>query len=256
MSDIQFQPAYTNPVTPPVEQDIKKKNSFKDSFKNFIHSFANKLTSIRSSKSETIINPAKSEFSVRKIRRFLKKSFLLPLLVLLAFLFLAGYLVFNALSNKPATVISNDGKIEIQKPKAQQTLNKLFLFPLKDDKGKEVSKLKYLIETVELRDEIIVKGQRNIAVKGRTFMIVNLKITNDFNQTVKLNTRDYVRLLANGKNEKLAPEIHNDPVEIQPISTKYTRLGFVINETDKNLSLQVGEINGTKENIKLNLNLK
>jgi hypothetical protein len=69
---------------------------------------------------------------------------------------------------------------------------------------------------------------------------------------IEINSRDYVRLIVDGNTkEMLAPEIHNDPVEAQAISTKYTRVGFPINTSDKNLVLQVGEINGPKQTIKL-----
>jgi hypothetical protein len=135
---------------------------------------------------------------------------------------------------------------------ATLTLDKQFEFPLTDSKGKEISKIKYLIENAELRDEIIVKGQRATSVKGRTFLIVTLKITNDYEQTVNINSKNYMRLSVNGKDELLAPDIHNDPVEVQAISTKYTRVGFPINTSDTNLVLQIGEINGEKEKIELN----
>ena len=80
-----------------------------------------------------------------------------------------------------------------------------------------------------------------------------MKITNNYDKSVQIPTRDYIRLMVNGSDEKLAPDIHNDPVEIQAISTKYTRVGFPINETDKDLILQVGEIAGKKQTVKLNL---
>lgn len=137
--------------------------------------------------------------------------------------------------------------------KAKQTLNNEFAFPLKNEKGKEVSKVEYNIESVELQDSIIVKGQRARAVLGRTFLIVNLKISNNHTQGIEINSRDYIRLSVNNQNEWIAPDIHNDPVLIQAISTKLTRLGFPINDTDKNLQLQVGEIKGSKQIIKLEL---
>jgi hypothetical protein len=136
---------------------------------------------------------------------------------------------------------------------ATNELNKEFSFPLKNAKGDEIGALKYLIEKVELRDEIIVKGQRATAVEGRQFVILTIKISNEFKQSIQINTRDYVRLAVNGnEQELLAPDIHNDPVEVQAISTKYTRLGFPINTTDKNITLFVGEINNDqKERIEL-----
>ena len=157
-----------------------------------------------------------------------------------------GYIPLNS---------SNDGgKIKVQGAKSSQDVYREFLFPLKDENGEELSKIKYSIEKAELKDEIIVKGQKARAVEGRTFLILTVKVINEYRQAVEIETRDYVRLSVNGNEEEwLAAEIHNDPVQVQAISTKFTRLGFAINENDKNLAIRVGEINGDKEKIELNL---
>ena len=97
-----------------------------------------------------------------------------------------------------------------------------------------------------MRKEIVVKGQKATAVAGRIFLIFNLRLINEGQQKIQVNTRDFLRISANGGQEWLAPDIHNDPVEAQPISTKYTRLGFPVNEGQKNFQVQVGEINGEK----------
>ncbi|MCL5438802.1 MAG: hypothetical protein M1268_02335 [Patescibacteria group bacterium] len=146
-----------------------------------------------------------------------------------------------------------DTRVQAPQTKASQTINKELLFPIKNSKGDEVTKIKYLVEGVDLQDAIIIKGQKANAVKGRTFLIVNLKITNDYKQAIEINSKDYVRLSVNGNSEMLAADIHNDPVQIQAISTKLTRLGFPIDDNYKTLTLQVGEINGKKETIKLSL---
>ncbi len=145
----------------------------------------------------------------------------------------------------------SDTRQEVQGAKASQDLNREFTFPLKNSEGEEVSRIHYGIEKAELRDEIIVKGQKATAIKGRTFLILTLKIKNDYDQPIEIDTRDYVRLSIDNDGEWLAPTIHNDPVEVQAISTMHTRLGFPIDDESKNLVLQIGEISGEKERVSI-----
>lgn len=152
-----------------------------------------------------------------------------------------------------ARQVAGAEQIALDKPLAQEALNKNFSFPLRDDKGKLLGNISYEIQNVELRNQIIINGQRATSIAGREFLILNLKLTNNYEKEISINARDYVRLLRNGTTEKLAPDIHNDPVNVQAISTKYTRLGFPISTTDKNLKLEIGEISGTKQMIPLTI---
>lgn len=177
-----------------------------------------------------------------------------PLLLIGGFIVVAGLLAFGISKTNFLSAGNSFGeKTEIAPANATLGLNKELIYPLKDDKGTQVSQFKYTVEDAELRDEIIVKGQRATAIKGRTFLILNLKINNEYNQAIQVNTRDYIRLSVNNNEaELLAPDIHNDPVEIQAISTKFTRVGFPINESDTNIKLKLGEINGNKESVDIN----
>lgn len=158
----------------------------------------------------------------------------------------------NLSQNEPSQAA--DSEVSVAGPTATQDINQELSFPLQDEDLNEVSQLKYTINSAELRDEIIVRGQRALAVEGRTFLILNIQIANEYNQAIEIDSRDYVRLVINGNEaEKLAPEIHNDPVEVQAISVKHTRLGFTIDDNPGTLSLQVGEIDGDKQTIDLNL---
>jgi len=144
--------------------------------------------------------------------------------------------------------------IKIAKPVVEKAVDQSFEFPIRDSKGEEVSKLKITVEKASLEKEIVVKGKKNTAVDGRVFLILNLKVQNSYDKSVDIKTRDYFRLSVNGNDQEwLAPEIHNDPVTIQAISTKLTRVGFILYEKDKNPILQIGEINGQKEKVELNL---
>ncbi|MCL5090730.1 MAG: hypothetical protein M1514_01835 [Patescibacteria group bacterium] len=124
-------------------------------------------------------------------------------------------------------------------------------FTLSFGSGRQKTVIRYLIESAEVTDEIVVKGQKYKAVSGRSFLILNLKITNEGSEGVQISSRDFVRLSLNGQGEKIAPEIHNDPVEVQAISTKLTRLGFTINSNEKQFVLSLGEIKGEKQTVEL-----
>jgi hypothetical protein len=205
------------------------------------------------------IGSSSSSTSSNGSKNFFKKSPIVPLIIVLVVVFGIGVFALSNVIGKSTTgatpsLASNQAQTSIEKPVATQTLNKSFDFPLKDASGKTVSQLHYVIQSAELDNQIIVKGQRASAIEGRTFLVLNLQITNSYDKSIQLNTRDYVRLTAGQSSEKLAADIHNDPVEVQAISTKDTRLGFAINTADaKDLTLQVGEISGPKQTVKLNL---
>ncbi len=186
-----------------------------------------------------------------------KSNFKLPispkiLLVLVGVIVISAVIILFKNTQTTTASVANSDKPSAPAIISKQVLNKEFSFPIKDANNKELSKIKYLIQSASLQDEILVKGQRARAIQGRTFLILDLKITNTYNQGIQINSRDYVRLSVNGNSEELvAADIHNDPVEVQAISTKQTRIGFPINETDEKLELKVGEINGKKETVKI-----
>lgn len=158
----------------------------------------------------------------------------------------------------PSTASSVNG-VQTQEAIAVQNIDKLMNFPLKDANAKEVGKFEYTIQNAELRRQIVVQGRNATAVSGRVFLIFNLKVKNSLDKALQINTRDYLRItLAGNPSEKLAADIHNDPVEVQAISTKYTRVGLAIDEKDahKPIELQIGEIGGTKQTITLNFKFK
>lgn len=137
---------------------------------------------------------------------------------------------------------------------AEQEINREFSFPLKDEEGNEISSVKFELEKAQLRDTVLVQGQQAYATEGKIFLVINLKITNELDQAIEMNTKDFVRLVAEGReDEQLAPEMHNDPVQILAISTKHTRVGFSVNKDDTEFVLKVGEINGEKQDVPLNL---
>ncbi len=185
----------------------------------------------------------KAKMNFKRIKKLI--PLFLLLLILVAVVLVTGKTIVSSMKAK-------DDRVTIKPARATQSINKELSFPIKDDKGTEITKLKYVIESAELRDEILVQGQRALAVKGKGFLILNIKITNSYTKPIDMNVRDYVRLVINGNDkEMIAADIHNDPVTIQALSTKTSRLGFPISDSDKKLILQVGELNGEKKSINL-----
>lgn len=190
-------------------------------------------------------------------KSFKKKRILkIALPILLVILVVAG--IATAIKNLPdakGQSVAGTNTVKVSDATATQVVDKHMSFPLKDEKGALVGNFDYVIQSAELRKQIIVQGRSASAIDGRVFLTLNLKITNNLKKTIQLNTRDYLRLVvASNPNEQLAPDIHNDPVEVQAISTKYTRVGIAINEEDarKPILIKAGEINGDKQTIPLN----
>lgn len=184
----------------------------------------------------------------------IKKTIPVVLVVITAIVILFGIISLVKKAFIKTSASSADSRIEVVGPKKTADVSKDFNFPLNGTNGKKITDIKFSVDTAELRDEIIVQGKRASAIQGRTFLILNLKIVSSFKQGLNITTRDYFRLTLNGKDADLiAPDIHNDPVVVEPMSSKFTRLGWPVNDSDKNMVLIVGQLNGPKTKIPLTL---
>jgi hypothetical protein len=188
-----------------------------------------------------------------KMKNFNSKSLKMIIYIIIFIVIITiGIIVFLTNNKKTSNAVVSNKNITLESAKAQKLINREFKFPLLDNKKAELTKITYKIENAELRKQIIVQGQSATAIEGKIFLILSIKITNDYDKSIDINARDYVRLVAGGnENEQLAADIHNDPVTVQPISTKSTRIGFPVNDNESKFKLIVGEIKGTKENIEI-----
>jgi hypothetical protein len=174
--------------------------------------------------------------------------------VLITTLFIKNVFLSSGNGNKVSgvSINKNDQRISLPEAKATTNIHRDFAFPLKDNSGEQVSTFDYTITDALLQDHIVSKGKNYTTIKGRTILVLDLKITNHHDKAIQINTKDYVRLSVNNNNEELlAPDIHNDPVTVQATSTKYTRIGFPIYDTDTNLKLLVGEIGGDRQEVEI-----
>jgi hypothetical protein len=189
-------------------------------------------------RSDSILQKDPIAHSVRS-RMTSRKKIMIAVIVLL--ILIAGFL---KLRSGPATVAratqAQPGNADA--PLKSVDLNQTYTF----------AGLTYTLVSAEQRNTIIINGQQATAAPGKVFFILNLKLKNDSNQDVVLNARDFIRLNVNNNADWLAPDIHNDPVTVQAISTKMTRVGFPLNTKDAGFRLQVGEIKGPKTVVPVN----
>lgn len=192
--------------------------------------------------------PPKKSSSIKHIFRFL-----LPII----FFSLIAFLIVEGITSKPSNVSTKsqaDQRVNVDAPLLTKSIKKSFTFSLQDQTGQDMGKFTYSIDSVELRDQIIIKNQEATAIQGKRFLVININLTNPGDNQISINARDYLRVMVDNSPEKFAPDLHSDPVDVQAISTKSTRLGLTIDDSVKNITLQVGEIAGKKENISFSLN--
>lgn len=134
-------------------------------------------------------------------------------------------------------------------PKTQKfPLDKIYNFPITDREGNELSDIEFKIVSYELTNQVVVNNfYRAIVTDDKEILIFNVEITNDQDKAVNILAGDYLRLKKNGEDKLIAPDIDSDPVEVRPKSTKNTKLGFTLFKSDKNITVEIGELGGEKE---------
>lgn len=174
-----------------------------------------------------------------------KKHLIIVFVVVVAIVGIIGYSLFH--SKHSANQVYADAQPTLAPALATKQVNQSYPFPIKDSAGKQVSQFTYDIEQAELRPQIVVQGQKAQAVDGKTFLILDLKLTNSYDQAIDVSTRNFVRFAVDGDTKDLqAADIHNDPVNVQAKSTKYTKIGLTVPSDVKKVILYVGDINASK----------
>ena len=133
-------------------------------------------------------------------------------------------------------------------PQGQKiTLNKSYTFSLQGAGGVDQSNFQFNVKSYEFTNNVVVNNFYHAIVdESKKILAVNIEINNDTDKAFKIIARDYVRLSVDQGNWT-APDIHSDPVELRPRSSKSTIIGFPLNKMDNVLRIQIGEIDGEKE---------
>ena len=182
----------------------------------------------------------------RRIKSIFSRKILLILVVLLLVICLLAILYISG--KNPTNLVQNKA--------AQQSvqINKSVDFPVRDQKGAATDKkLTMRITTTDKTSQILIQGKPATARSGKTFLIINLELDNPTQSKLGLAPVELIRLL-DSEEKKYAPDVHNDKVSIEPLSTKRTRVGFVVDETKNSFNIQFGEVSGKKETVTINFN--
>jgi hypothetical protein len=131
-------------------------------------------------------------------------------------------------------------------------LDKNYTYPVKDREGNEVGNIKFILINYELTNQVTVNNfYKAIVTKDKEILVFNIELTNNEDTAIKIMAGDYLRLTKNNEDKLIAPDIDSDPVEVRPQSTKSTKLGFTLLKTDKEITVEVGELGGDKETIEI-----
>jgi hypothetical protein len=131
-------------------------------------------------------------------------------------------------------------------------VNRKFNFDGLDETGKKKGKLEMVITTAEKTDSVIVQDKTYTAKNGKAFLILNLELINDSKDRLNIFPGDLIRLVVNNQEEKkFAPDLHNNYINVAPISTKIERVGFVIDASANNLKLEIGELEADKKAVNI-----
>lgn len=138
-------------------------------------------------------------------------------------------------------------------PKTEKfPLDKTYSYPVTDPQGNKIANIEYKMIEYELTNQVSVNNvYRAIVTDDKEILVFNIELTNDEDGAVNIMSGDYLRLKKNGEDKLIAPDIDSDPVEVRPQSTKNTKLGFTLLKTDKDITVEVGELGGNKETIEI-----
>ena len=189
-------------------------------------------------------------YYTRQIYRLLKINKRLALIGLVAVIVAV---VVGTLGLKLALKRSNASKII--------TVNKVFRFPAisrgeQREDGIDLfyeGEVEITVKEIEVAHEVLVKNQPVTAKAGKVYLIAKLDIKNDSTQKLGFMANDVVRLQIG--DSKRAADLHNNLIEVAPVSTREDRVGFIIDSKLKSVKLQFGKFYETADVMQeINLN--
>lgn len=159
--------------------------------------------------------------------------------------------IFSLTKNKKTSSQKNSLNLsEKAVPISETKVNKSFDFLIK--KGAK-DKFSINIEKASLVKLVTSKGKPMVPKQGEIFLLLYLKLENNLTVGLNINSQNYFRLI-DKEGKRYAPDFYNTSLQVLPISVKSDNLGFVIKEGEKNIQIQVGEVDGEKKTVEIQFN--
>jgi len=173
--------------------------------------------------------------------------------LVIAVLVIVGWRIWSVKSNRGSENNGTQGTETVSSNLGEVMLDGTYVFMATDSRGNEGSEVNFRLTKAEKTKEVLVKGRPANAKGEKAFLVLHIEIDNPETVSRYLAPVDMLRLVGDD-GKKFAPDIHSQVVEIQPISTKITRVGFVVPEKKNNFKLQIGELEGDKDILEINFN--
>lgn len=133
-------------------------------------------------------------------------------------------------------------------PVAENQLDKNFDFKLNLSPEEEIN-LKMVLVNAKKVKTVATNNQPLQANPGKEFLVLTLEYENSHSQALRVDSQSFFRLIRDEK--KHAADFYNGQIELPAISVKKDEIGFVV-EGEKSFKLQVGQVEGEKEEIEIN----
>ncbi len=220
------------------QQPPKKVLADVGSLKNFLHKFFDKVKSLKNLR---VYHKAKNWSSAHK-----KTSIGLALICIIVLLIIG----IKASGRDPQTVVGGTSSSSVQ---SSVGVNRRFEVPIKTKEGSETGeKLIITITNIDKTDNILIQNKPAKTKEGKTFLVINMEIQNDTKKQLKVKPVDMVRLVGEDMRN-YAPDVHNNEVNVEAVSLRKTRVGYVVNKGQTKFKLLIGEVRGSQETIEIEL---
>jgi hypothetical protein len=147
-----------------------------------------------------------------------------------------GYLVFNSNDDNVLTA-SDQPTVKIGKS--------IEVIARTEDGRRTTGRFDLTVTNAHFADSILVQGKRARPVKGKTFLVLDMEISNPHKVSLYAFPADLFRFVRSD-GEKFAPSVHQGKVRVRPEATKKSNVAFVALPEDKKFKIEAGDINEDK----------